>query len=75
MTIFNWFIFCWLHFIIFGFLKKYAGIIFVGMKMHFSILFGFFLEHEKQVKKAKILLFLFLAFHLIADLKMLLNFF
>jgi hypothetical protein len=41
MTIFNWFIFCWLHFIIFGFLKKYAGIIFVGMKMHFSILFGF----------------------------------
>jgi len=60
MAIFNWFIFlvaslCW--FWLFGDVE----IIFVGEKMHFSILFGFSLR----------VFFFFLAIHLASPLEML----
>jgi hypothetical protein len=38
--------------------------------MHFSILFGFPLEYEKQAKKSQNITFLFLAIHLAVPLKM-----
>jgi hypothetical protein len=61
------------HFVGFGSVKRYVKIVFVGKKSYFSILFGFPLEMCKiNKKKAKILVFLFLAIHLTSPLKMLL---
>jgi hypothetical protein len=52
--------FCWPHFVSFGSFESYVGIIFVGKKRHFSILFGFPLRVWKRSKeKSKYYLFIF----------------